>query len=131
MEYIRYMIKIQEVLGKTKSPDKIHEEKWEEMVMRELSKISKDVAKELQNELNIKWNKGNGYLQELFEAPPTRLLALILFLAAWIGWIMNEKDKTELLTVDDCLQKIEEAVYYGKRISEENPSKDLKYYLKE
>jgi hypothetical protein len=32
---------------------------------------------------------------------------------------MNEKHKTGLLSTDDCLQRIEEAIYYGKRISEE------------
>jgi len=106
-------------LGKTKSPDKIYEDKWEEIVMKELSKISKDVAKELQNELSIRWDKGNGYHQELFEVPPTRILSLVLFLAAWTGWIMNEKHNIGLLSPDDCLQRIEEAIYYGKRISEE------------
>jgi hypothetical protein len=50
--------------------------------MKEFRKISKDVARKLQNELSIRWNKGNEHYQELFEAPPTRILSLILVLAS-------------------------------------------------
>jgi len=75
------MVEFEKILGESGSVDNIDEETWRLEVMGLLSNISKMLAKELQQELKIRWDKGS-YLQELDQAPPTRILSLALFLSA-------------------------------------------------
>lgn len=79
----------------------------------------KQVAIELQEETNVIWNK-KAYTLSLHKAPPTRLLALEIVLASWLGWIMNEKHvKTGLLSSEDCLKRIEDAYSFGINFSKQ------------
>jgi hypothetical protein len=77
------------------------------MVLKELNNISSDCAKQLEKETQCKWDKGS-YSLGLNEAPPTRLLALEIALASWIGW-MHEKHGSgnKLFSSDDCWKRIE------------------------
>jgi hypothetical protein len=54
------------------------------IVIKELNDISNDCAKQLEKDIGGKWNK-DSYVLGLNESPPTRLLALEIALAAWIG----------------------------------------------
>ncbi|MCX5886670.1 MAG: hypothetical protein NT096_12310 [Proteobacteria bacterium] len=121
MNYRDYMKRIQEKLGESKAPDRIQEAPWLDIVIKELNDISKDCATELQREINCCWNKGS-YCLDLHEAPPTRLLALEIALASWLGWIMHEKhgDGDQLFSSKDCWVRIEEAYLYGVKLSKEN-----------
>ena len=82
--------------------------------LKVLAEVSRDVAIELQNETRVKWNKGT-YKLDLHEAPPVRILALILPLAAWLGWIMREKhgENSRPFSSNDCLDRICKAYEYG------------------
>ena len=88
------------------------------IVVKELNNISNDCAKQLEKEIGGKWDKGS-YMLGLNEAPPTRLLTLEIALASWIGWIMHHKHgkSNQLLSSDDCWNRIEEAYKYGVNLS--------------
>jgi hypothetical protein len=88
-------------------------------VVKELNNMSNDCAKQLQSEIGgNKWDKGS-YKLDLNETPPTRLLALEIALASWLGWIMHEKHgkSNQVLSSDDCWNRIEEAYKYGVNLS--------------
>src|SRR5215469_14073206 len=89
MNYRVYMKRIESVLGQIRAADEAQENRWQEVVARELNEISKDCAMELQTETKIRI-KGD-YQFGLDEWPPTRILSLILALCAWLGWMMHEK----------------------------------------
>ena len=120
MNYIEYMRIIENKLGEIKAADRIEEGPWYDVVIRELNKLSKQVAMELQEETKVIWNK-ESYTLLLHESPPTRLLALESMLASWLGWIMNEKHgETGLFSSEDCLKRIEEAYSFGVNLSKQN-----------
>lgn len=122
MNYRKYMKRIEEKLGEIKAADRIHDKPWLEIVMKELNEISKEGAIELQNETGTPWKKPT-YALELHEAPPTRLLALEIVLASWLGWIMHEKhgeDINRLFSSENCLKRIEEAYSFGVSLSKKN-----------
>jgi hypothetical protein len=88
-------------------------------VVKELNDISNDCAKQLQKGIGGNgWDKGS-YILGLNEAPPTRLLALEIALASWIGWIMHQKhgSSNKSFSSDDCWNRIEEAYKYGVNLS--------------
>lgn len=118
MNHREHMRRIEDKIGEIKAADGIQEGPWLGEVMKGLSDISKDCAVQLQNEIGRAWDKGS-YFQELHEAPPTRLLALEIALASWLGWIMREKhgEGDGLLSTRDCWRKIEEAYLYGIELS--------------
>lgn len=118
MDYRGYMRRIEQRIGETKAADRIQEDAWYSVVMKELSAISADAAKELQSETKIVWEKP-GYILQLHENPPPRLLSLAIALAAWLGWIMNEKhrDPSQKLSAQDCLRRVQEAFEYGIKLS--------------
>lgn len=110
---------IESALGKIKAADKIQENPWQEVVMRELSEISKDCAKELQKENGQICNRGD-YQLGLDEWPPTRILSLMLALSAWVGWIMHQKhgsSEEQPFSSRVCLRMIQEAFDYGVHLS--------------
>ena len=121
MNYRNYMRRIGEAIGEIKAADRIQEVPWLDIFIKKLNEISRDCAIELQTETGTKWNKVS-YLLELHEAPPTRLLALEIALASWLGWIMHEKhgDGDTVFSSKDCLKRIEEAYLYGVKLSKEN-----------
>jgi hypothetical protein len=112
------MWRIQDRLGQIRAADGIQEGPWLDTVMKGLSEISKDCALDLQKEIGGAWDKGS-YSQGLHEAPPTRLLALQIAVASWLGWIMREKhgENGRLLSTSDCWKRIEEAYSYGIQLS--------------
>lgn len=118
MNHRNYMRRIEEKIGQIRAADGIQEGPWLDTVMRGLSEISKDCALDLQKEIGGAWDKGS-YFQGLHEAPPTRLLALEIVLASWLGWIMREKEKgdDQPLSAKDCWRRIEEAYLYGVELS--------------
>ena len=77
MNYRSYMKRIESALGKIKAADKVQEIPWQEVVLSELSEISKDCAKDLRMETSQIGNKGD-YQLGLDEWPPTRILSLTL-----------------------------------------------------
>ncbi len=105
------MKRLQDALGESKAADRIEEEPWWNIVMKELNSISKDSARELQSETGEPYHKPNHDLP-YEEAPPIRLFALNIALSAWIGWVMSEKRGHPY-----NWQKIEEAYNYGRRLS--------------
>jgi hypothetical protein len=122
MDYRSYMKKIESALGEIKAADKIQEDSWQDVVLRELNEISKNCAKELQTETGQVGNKGD-YQLGLDEWPPTRILSLILCLSAWAGWIMHEKhgsSEERPFSSRVCLQLIQEAFGYGVHLSVHN-----------
>jgi hypothetical protein len=70
MNYRSYMKRIESALGKIKAADKVQDIPWQEVVLSELSEISKDCAKDLQMETGQIGNKGD-YQLGLDEWPPT------------------------------------------------------------
>jgi hypothetical protein len=112
------MQRIEDVIGKTKSADRISEDPWFRIVMKEINEISRDCAGELQQETGAIWNKGS-YALDLKEAPPARILALQIALASWLGWIMREKhgDSGQTFSAEDCLKRIITAYEFGVDLS--------------
>ena len=119
MNYRIYMKRIESALGKIKAADKVQEIPWQEVVVRELSEISRDCAKELQTGTGQICNKGD-YELGLDEWPPTRILSLTLVLSAWLGWMMHEKhgsNEEKPFSSRVCLRMIQEAFDYGVHLS--------------
>ena len=119
MNYRSYMKRIESALGKIKAADKVQEIPWQEVVLSELSEISKDCAKDLLMETSQIGNKGD-YQLGLDEWPPTRILSLTLALSAWLGWIMHEKhgsNEEQPFSSRVCLRMIQEAFDYGVHLS--------------
>ena len=92
VELRKYFDRLQDNIGKTHSPDKIDEDGWWEVVIRELNKMSYDYAKELQLETGKPYSKyytdgRHAYDLPYEKSPPTRLLALHLILSYWLGWL--------------------------------------------
>jgi hypothetical protein len=113
------MKRIESAFEKIKAADKIQEDPWQEVVLRELNEISKDCSKELQTETGQIGNKGV-YQLGLDELPPARILSLILPLSAWVGWIMHEKhgsNEERPFSSKVCLQMIQDAFGYGVHLS--------------
>jgi hypothetical protein len=96
IDYLKYMERIEDKIGQKfegtdkNSADKVEEQQWLDVVIREINQISVDIAKEIQKQTTMNINKGT-YTLEQHEAPFSRLLALEIGLAAWLGWILNEK----------------------------------------
>jgi hypothetical protein len=110
------MKRIESALGNIKAADEVQEIPWQEVVVRELSEISRDCAKELQTETGQIGNR-------LDQWPPTRILSLTLALSAWLGWIMHEKhgsNEEQPLSSRVCLRMIQEAFEYGVHLSVHN-----------
>lgn len=120
MNYGNYMHRIEQKLGQISAADRIQEEAWFDVFMRELNEISRDCARELQIETGGGWKKLS-YVLGLDEAPPTRLLALEIALASWLGWIMHEKHGQDgrPFSVADSWKRIEQAYQYGVQLSKD------------
>lgn len=104
-----------------KSADGIIEDVWANTAVKEINEISKECATELQQETGWKYPKPPrpaegiaAYGLELSAAPPTRLLSLVISLAAWLGWILHKKNANE---TEIFLKMIEEAYRYGVSLS--------------
>lgn len=117
MNHREYMRQIEKKLGEIRAADRIEENSWYDVMMRELNDLSKQGAIELQKETNAVWDK-KIYKLSLHEVPPIRLLALEIILASWLGWIMNEKHgEIGLFSTTDCWKKIEEGYLFGIELS--------------
>ncbi len=118
MNFGTYMQRIEDAIGKIHAADRIDEDSWFDVVLRELNAVSRDCADELGQDAGIAYEKP-GYLLQCHEAPPPRLLGLVLPLAAWLGWVMREKhgESGKILSAEDCLRRIQEAFEYGVQLS--------------
>lgn len=118
MDVRPYLRRIECALGEVRAADGIREDEWFEVVMRELSSICGDLATEMQQESGGTWDKG-AYQLEFRKAPPTRLLALEIVLAAWLGWVMHEKHPApdQALSAQECLKMVQEAFGQGMELS--------------
>ena len=85
------------------------------MDAEELNQMSFEFAKELRQDTGATIDKGSYHLN-LEEYPVTRLLAINLILAYWLGWICDKKamDGPPI----SALQKMRDASAGGKRLSE-------------
>ena len=103
MDFRDYIKRIRIKIGEANAADRIEEDSWLKIIVKELNDLSNDCAKQLEKEIGLKWDKVS-YMLGLNEAPPTRLLALEIALASWIGWIMHQKhgSSNQLLSSDDC-----------------------------
>ena len=117
MDYRKYMRQIENKLGEVHAGDFIEENSWFNIVIRGLDEISRKCAIDLQHETNVKLIKPT-YQLTLDKTPPTRLLALEIVLASWLGWIINEKAQADSpLSSSECLKRIEEAYNFGVSLS--------------
>ena len=103
-------------------PDVIVEEEWNSRFMLKLSEISKQYAEELQKKYG-KYQKPvtNGslaYELNLWQAPPTRILSLVMILSASLGKILGSRDKRIL--PEDALQEIINIFEIGKNLAPKN-----------
>lgn len=119
----KYAKRLQDRLGETKSADEIIEGSWLNVVVSELNQMSMECAKELQQETGMIYRKPAtenkpGYDLGFDQAPPTRLLALGLILAYWLGWIDNEKDLDDMPV--NAWNRLCEAYIAGRSLSEEH-----------
>src|SRR5436853_7629570 len=119
MDYRLHMKQIEEAIGEAKAADRIIEGPWFDVVMRRLNDVSLRCADELENETPDVLYKKPSYTLHYHEAPPMRLLSLELALAAWLGWMMREKQGEDGATFSarDCLRRIEEAFGCGVELS--------------
>ena len=118
MKYKEYAKGIEDLLGSISAADRIDEPVWADTFMKELNKLSCDAARDLQKNAGVAWNKGT-YRLDLHEAPPTRVLALVIVLVTWLGWIMREKhgERDAKLSASDCWQRIQTAYDWGVDLS--------------
>jgi len=118
MNHREHMRRIESLLGEISAADRILEDPWATIFMRGLSELSREAAAELQAEVQTTWDKGS-YQMDLHEAPPTRITALMIALAPWLGWIMHEKhgDGPNLFSAVDTLQRVNAAYDYGVNLS--------------
>src|SRR5438105_1705083 len=110
-----------------KNADPINEESRRDDVLAELDRVSVDCAKQLQAETGSGFVKParptegvEEYILQLHEAPPTRLLGLEIGLAAWLGWVMQEKhgdDPKRHFSSTDSLRRITDAFNHGVAMS--------------
>lgn len=78
-------------------------------------------ADELEGGRGPHWDKGT-HKQHLREAPPMRLLGLMVALAPWVGWIMNEKhgNAGKPFSAEDSFARVHGAFEEGVRLSQQN-----------
>jgi hypothetical protein len=123
---------IQEIIGKEKNfADGIFDEQLRfDVVIKEINKISFEIANEIQHQTGAYVDKTR-YKLDLREAPFHRLLALEIGLAAWLGWIFNEKqmDKTKPFSAPDVFRMIQAAFVYGEKLSDKHYSKGIKQII--
>ncbi|MGB6671093.1 MAG: hypothetical protein WBE34_01535 [Candidatus Nitrosopolaris sp.] len=119
VELRKYFDKFQDKIGETYSPDKILEEPWCRVVVRELNLMSFYCARELQLETGKPYSKyytdgKHAYDLAYEESPPTRLLALNIILSYWLGWL--DASKSHHLDTEPIFawKRIEEAYNKGK-----------------
>jgi hypothetical protein len=90
-----------------------------------------DIAKEIQKQTKMNINKGT-YTLGQHEAPFSRLLALEIGLAAWLGWILNEKalrNKAKPFSAPDAFKMIQGAFDYGEKLSDKYHPKSIKQII--
>jgi hypothetical protein len=90
VDYQKYYEKLQNRIGETMSADKILEEPWWNIVVRELNLMSYYCARDFNLETGIICEKkyvtgAHAYYLPLEEWPPMRLMALTLILSYWLG----------------------------------------------
>lgn len=95
--------------------------------------LSVECANELQTETRAAFRKPpredapEGYRLNLFEAPPSRILALEILMAAWLGWITHEKEGEKVppqFTAEGCRKLIDDAYIYGVDLSKKGDKLD-------
>jgi hypothetical protein len=133
MDYRKYMKRIELKIGEIKAADKIEEVSWFNTVVNELNQMSVECANELQTETRAAFRKPpredapEGYILNLFEAPPSRILALEILMAAWLGWITHEKEGEKVppqFTAEGCRKLIDDANMYGVDLSKKGDKLD-------
>ena len=111
MDFLKYMDRIEDKIGQKiegtdkNLADRITEEPWFDVLIRDLNQIAMEVAKEIEQQTKIDINKGTYRLHQ-HEAPFARLLALEIILSAWLGWILNEKEIVKAKRIPTCSLKI-------------------------
>lgn len=141
INYSRYMDTLQAKIGKPVQKmdgveknfaDGIYDDKlWFEVVLRALDQISIEIADEIQEQSKMDIDKGTHRLNQR-QATYGRLLALEVFLASWLGWVLNEKsfingtaDKTAPFSAPDSFKMIKAAFDYGEALSDRHHPKGI------
>jgi hypothetical protein len=119
VELKKYFDRLQAKIGETYSADKILEEPWWEVVVRELNQMSYYCARELQLETGKPYSKyytdgKHAYDLPYEESPPIRLLALNLILSYWLGWLDASKSHYLDMEPISAWKRIESAYTKGK-----------------
>jgi hypothetical protein len=119
VDHKKYFSRLQDAIGETKSADRIVEEPWLDIVVKKLTQLSLECAKELQQETGQPYCKyftdGTLAYDLPYEAaPPTRLLALNLILSYWLGWLDGRKSHYLHTEPISAWKRIEEAYNNGR-----------------
>jgi hypothetical protein len=138
IDFLKYMDRIEDKIGQKiegtdkNLADRIIEQPWFDVLIREINQISMEVAKEIEQQTGIGISKCTYRLHQ-HEAPFSRLLALEVILSAWLGWILNEKeaDKTKPFSAPDCFRMIQAAYDYGQKLSDKYHTKSIKQIIQE
>lgn len=119
-------------IGKNFAEGIFNEQLWFDIVLKEINHISFEIANEIQHQTGAYVEKTD-YKLDLREAPFHRLLALEIGLAAWLGWIFNEKQvyKTKPFSAPDVFKMIQAAFDYGEKLSEKYHTKGIKHIVEE
>jgi len=136
LDYLKYMESIEKQIGvqipgtSQNFADGIIEEPWFDTVIREINKISADIANDVENQTGMRVKKNSHYLH-LHEAPFHRLLWMEIALSAWLGWILNEKqrDKNNDFSAPHFFERIRHAFEFGEDISDQYPGLSIQQII--
>lgn len=101
-------------------PDAIIEEEWNSRFMPKVSELSQKYADKLQGKFGTyqkSYTNGRvAYELNLWQAPPTRILAMTTILMAWLGWILVTHNHP--ISLEQAKRQLEEAFREGKNIGQ-------------
>jgi hypothetical protein len=132
---------IQRIEGTDKSDNFAHriadERLWFDFVIKEINQVSMEIAKDIESQVELRVLKSD-YIASPHEVPFTRLLAMEIFLSAWLGWKLNEMtfaddkaSKGAPLSAPNSFKLIQAAFNYGERLSDNYHPKSIKQIIKD
>ena len=108
---------------------------WVELVIKEINDVSMLIAKDIESQVDLRVLKSD-YVASPHEVPFTRLLAMEIFLSAWLGWKLNEvtfsadkASKGAPLSAPNSFKLIQAAFEYGEILSDKYHPKTIKQII--
>jgi len=108
---------------------------WVEVVIKEINLVSMQIAKDIESQVDLRVLKSD-YIASPHEVPFTRLLAMEIFLSAWLGWKLNEvtfsadkASKDSPLSAPNSFKLIQAAFDYGEMLSDKYHPKSIKQII--